>query len=213
MVKKVGEFVYEDEVLAKDNLQQWNYITSPSTGTIKNIDSKTGIVTIQNDKKPLALYAMCYGSVESVTDNQYVTLNLDAVKIIGRIGFGKITSGRLAILGKSSIENENIVYVSNCITIEELKALADKNINGLICNTVSYSCLKIYLKKDIGVALTGNESLPFSIVLLEGFTENSMCGIKDEFFKHLGKYVLLQPQTQIRAGAIRPLIYIMKHHY
>ena len=208
MLKKIGDFIYKDDVLAKDYFIEGNFINSPSTGTIKKIDTKTGIVTIQYQKNPLSLYAMCYGQVETVEKEQEVIIKIKAAKITGRIGFGKTAGGRLALLENYNIESDSIVFYSKCVTYEDLLLLSDKNINGLICNTISYSCLKKFINKDIGVAITGEEILPFPIIILKGFTKESINIDNTIFLSNEGNYVLMKPQTQIRAGAIRPCLYI-----
>jgi len=46
------------------------------------------------------------------------------------------------------------------------------------------------------------------LVILSGFTSESIDGDSSVFESNICKYVLLKPQTQIRAGATRPKAYI-----
>jgi len=182
-------------------------VDSEYTGRIQDINAETGIITICYDKKPYQAFSMCYGVVESVVDNQEVFINIDAKKVEGKIGFGHDVGGQLRVYGKDEIGTGDIVYASQCVGYNDLLVMQEKGIGGLICNTISYSCLRQFLKKDIGVVLTGEEELPFSLVILKGFTSETLC--EDNIFDlNVGKYVLLKPQTQIRAGATRPKVYI-----
>ena len=208
MQKNIGDFIYEDEVLAKNYLRSGNFITSPSTGTIKTVDTTTGIVTIQYDKKPFIQYAMCYGQVVAITNAQEVAIKVESLKITGRIGFGKDVGGRLAMFENKIIKPNSIVYAGKCVSYADLIFLSKKNINGLICNTISYSCLKKFIMKDIGVGITGAEVLPFSVIILKGFSSESIDEDNTLFYANEGNYVLMKTQTQIRAGAIRPSIYL-----
>ena len=196
MMRKLGQRTMEEMI--KKDLENYKRIKSPKTGFIKEIDAKTGFVTICYDKKPFKTLALCYGKVTSVTNNQEIYINITALKIDGKIGFGKDSAG--------TIGNE-IIY-KNHVKYNDLTSF--KDINGLICNTISYSCLKKYLGKDIGVALTGNETLPFSLIILNGFSSEPVLEDYDVFQKNTDQHILMKPFTQIRAGAVRPCLYIMK---
>jgi phosphomevalonate kinase len=116
------------------------------------------------------------------------------VCIEGKIGFGKDVGG---------VFNDSIIY-KNTLNYDDIAIFIDKKIKGIICETVSYSTLRKFLNKDIGVALTGNEDLPFSLIIMKGFSTESRDTIYDV---STGKYALIKPQTQIRAGVMRPKIY------
>jgi len=225
-IKKVkGDFVIYGELLAQKMtppqsnsiLLQLNpgpvtniyaRVDSEYTGRIQDINAETGIITICYDKKPYQAYSMCYGVVESVVGSQEVNIAVDAEKVEGKIGFGHDVGGLLRVYGKDEIGTGDIVYASQCVGSEDLLVLQGKGIGGLICNTITYSCLRGFLQKDIGVVLTGEEVLPFSLVILKGFTGETLEDEVCEFDANRGKYVLIKPQTQIRAGATRPGVYM-----
>ena len=240
MKKSKGDFVYAGEFLAEKTSRPDQLITSslqfqgkllmeylstmyknvlsPYTGNIIDVNTTTGIVTICYDKKPYQIFSMCYGKVESIIDENEINIRVNAKLIEGKIGFGANVGGNLSIFIRDSIKSGDIVYSQGFLDYDKLINFQEIGIKGLICNTISYSCLKKFLKKDIGVALTGNEILPFSIMILKGFTicpPHEACewggeggDTNQEISNHSGKYALLQPQTQIRAGAIRPKLYI-----
>jgi hypothetical protein len=68
-----------------------------------------------------------------------------------------------------------------------------------------------FIGKEIGVALTGNENVPFPIIITEGFGDFRMDSHYLEVFKQNdGKPVYLNGHTQIRAGVTRPKIILSK---
>ena len=231
-----GDFIYAGEILATKitpanplEVQSLAYnrrllmeylstlhksIVSPYTGNLADINTTTGNVTICYDKEPYQIFSMCYGTVDDIKDEQEISISVNAIKIEGKIGFGTNVGGRFSVYETDTIKSGDIVYSNKMINYDNLMSLKDKGIIGLICDTISYACLKKIIDKDIGVALTGNESLPFSIIILKGFTHK--CQLSEDICRseidatnaYSGKYVLLQPQTQIRAGAIRPKIYV-----
>jgi len=220
-----GDFIHSGELLAQKMQPQQSFsilnyynplpithiyakVNSPYTGRIQDINTTTGIITICYDKKPHQAFSMCYGKVASVVDSQEVLIDIDAMKIEGKIGFGHDVGGLLRIYEKDEIVTGDVVYANQCVSYNDLLILQEKGIGGLICNTIAYSCLKEYLGKDIGVALTGEEVLPFSMIILKGFTSESVDDNVDIFNEYVGNYILLKPQTQIRAGATRPAVYI-----
>jgi hypothetical protein len=208
MKKRVGELVYAGEILAVNSEKGYKSIVSPYTGTIQKVDTDTGMVTICYDKKPHQVFALCYGKVNRVVDDKEVFIGVDAVKVEGKIGFGRDAGGFFKHADDADETDlrrlGRIVYASH-VTYEDLMRFADMGINGLVCDSIGYGCLKKYLGKDIGVALTGNEDLPFSLVILKGFSEEALEG-ECAFEEFVGKYVLIKPHTQIRAGATRPSV-------
>jgi len=211
MKKQKGDFVYAGEILATNHSTKFKSFTSPYTGTIQEIDTKKGSITICYDKKPYKLFSYCFGEVTKIIDNKDIYINTEAIAIEGRIGFGQDIGGYLGSNQQNNLNN-CIIY-QNHVTIEDFITFTKKRINGLICNTVSYNCLKKFLNKDIGVALTGNEIIPFSLIIMKKFSQYELNEYKSDtnlYDQKLGKYVSLKPFTQIRAGASRPTVFIGK---
>jgi hypothetical protein len=241
MKKNIGDLVFQGEFIAEKMRPPTNEeaalfgtetartsykkVVAPSTGNITDINTQTGIVTILYDAKPYKLYSMCYGTVEKVVDNRDVYISINAIKIEGKIGFGKNTGGELVLFESTTEKSyqDKIVYAQQTITYTDIELFAKNKIKGLICHTISYTTLHKFLGRHIGVALTGNEVLPFSLIIIDGFchcriapscvpilakSTRSVGSDKAIHTNNIGKYTLLRPQTQIRAGAQRPEIII-----
>ena len=209
MTRRVGDFVRYGDLLAQNTVAK--RVNSQHSGFIKEINKKTGTITIHYDKKPHEIFAQCYGFVDKIVDNEEILIKINAVQIEGRIGFGSDISGEMTVL--NNLDNVDIdsfpanrIVFKNHLDDEDLDIFMQMGINGLVCNTMPYPCLKRFLKKDIGVALTGGENIPFSLIVLNGF---SSVGITDDggFMRYDGDFVYMRPYTQIRAGVSRPVIF------
>jgi len=197
---RTGDFVVAGATLARG--PQMKGVCSPYTGTIKGIDTTKGNLTIQYDKKPFQIFAQSFGTVETVIPEKSVDIRVLSTSIEGKIGFSVDRGGIYYPLERA--EKDCITYTPH-VTYDQLVSLADKGINGLIVNSISYGCLKRFLGADIGVALTGNETIPFSLLILTGFSTETLVDETAFFEGFIGKYLLLKPKTQIRAGAVRPV--------
>jgi len=204
--KRLGDFVSAGELLAESSPLQ--RVVSQYTGTIREVDTVKGTVTICYDKKPFQIYAQSLGVVVKVVDTLQVDILTKSAILEGKIGFGVDRGGCF-----TPFENANEGCVTYCPCVESyegLLALADIGINGLIVNTIPYDVLKRFLGKDIGVALTGHEVLPFSLVVLTGFSPEVVVDDSEVFLQFKRRYVLLKPKTQIRAGATRPQVVVFE---
>ncbi len=81
----------------------------------------------------------------------------------------------------------------------------------MIAASIHYEDLRKFTGEDIGVALTGNENIPFPLILTEGFGNFDMHpALQSLFRKHEDDWCYTNGHTQIRAGVIRPEIILQK---
>jgi hypothetical protein len=112
------------------------------------------------------------------------------------------------LLSRAQLMNENIIIaVKDNLTTSMLEWIKNKNIKGVIAASIDNKEWVNYHKKEIGVAITGDEDLGYSIVLIEGFGTSQL---DDGFFDYLKRFqdqnISISGRTQIRAGIIRPQI-------
>ena len=89
-----------------------------------------------------------------------------------------------------------------CVKINDL------NIQGIVCGGIDYQTLTKILKKPLGVAITGMEDTT-TIIVTEGFGEISMADRTYQLFKeNTSEMASINGATQIRAGVMRPEIFI-----
>jgi len=219
---KQGEFVREGQIIAQIVTESptgaagYIKVHSPSTGFVKEINPVTGCVKIQYEADPFYLKAFVNGRINDVTGNQGVTIESNSIFLQGAIGFGGENTGRLkvgyfvdlqaSLAGTTS--NENIIIaVKENLTPSMLEWIKIKNIKGVIAASIDNKEWVNYHKKEIGVAITGDEDLGYSIVLIEGFGTSQL---DEKLFSYFEKFqdrnISINGRTQIRAGIIRPQI-------
>ena len=97
-----------------------------------------------------------------------------------------------------------------------LRKAAHTGVIGIVCGGVIDRDLMDYLAEalnqpgyDIGVAITGQEPITFSLVVTEGFGAITMAVRTFSLLKSLnGKLASINGATQIRAGVIRPEVIV-----
>ena len=187
-------------------------IPAPTTGTIKEINTETGIVTIQYDKEPYVKKSHLHGKIIAVEENRSVKLEFEGWKTQGIIGFGSEASGLLHFSDNlNDSPTDKIIIFPKKIRFEQLKHLAENKIAGLVCASIDYEELVQFTGEDIGVALTGNEKIPFPLILTEGFGNFPMQQELADFFSaKQDHWMYINGHTQIRAGVTRPEIIVQK---
>jgi len=217
MKKGVGDFVYAGDSLASKifdkNTALPSIVSSPTTGTIKEVNLETGIVIVQYDKDPYYLKAGIKGKIERVDENTFAVISYNGLTLKGIIGFGTDASGKLNVIEKPSQlddckENDLLVFTAMIDHEIILKAI-NKKVKGIIAPSISSIDLVKFIGKEIGVALTGNEDIPFPLIITEGFGNFEMnSDYLKTFTKNNGKDIYINGHTQIRAGVTRPKMII-----
>ncbi|NLW18098.1 MAG: hypothetical protein GXY81_00095 [Candidatus Cloacimonetes bacterium] len=215
LAKRLGDFVYRDEVLAKrvergSHGEPPAFVKAPCTGTVTEIDTEKGILTLTYLHSPLLFPAHVHGTVTDVDPGRSVEIQYQAIRLEGRIAFGKECHGSFVVLENEAdiLGNElkgKIVALAFAPTRSTLEQLAKQGIAGLVCHEMDASALTNWLGFEPGVINTGNETLPFNIMVLNGFGQAAM---PQELISALKKHddCYLNPHTRIRAGVVRPFL-------
>jgi len=219
MKKALNDFVYAGDLLASKIIDMGDskhpmLVSAPSTGTIKKIDKSTGIVTIQYDREPYRRSAGVKGKIHSIKKGHSATISYDGFTLNGIIGFGVEAWGSLKYLEKmGEITNclpDQVVVISSKIDLAFLKKAEKRKVKGVVAASIDNEDLVEFIGEEIGVALTGNESIPFPIIITEGFGDFEMFKDYYKFFqKQNGKFIYMNGHTQIRAGVTRPKMIVM----
>ena len=219
MKKSVGEFIYSGDILAKIILDNKNskmplIVNAPSSGTITEINRQTGFVTIQYIKESVKLYAGIEGEIVEVEEGKSAVISYEGATILGSIGFGRTHTGKLHFIESTKeideLQENEIVAFADKIDLEFLEKCKTQKLGGVIAASIDNKELVEFIGDEIGVALTGNESIPFPLIITEGFGNFKMKENYREFIKnHSGKMTFINGHTQIRAGVTRPKIIIM----
>ncbi|MFO7895961.1 MAG: glutamate mutase L [Candidatus Cloacimonadales bacterium] len=217
--KNEGEFVYSGEVLGKNVMDNRKsnlplFANAPTTGTITEINRATGFLTIRYDRQPLSCRAGLPGKIVRVYPGKGVDIAYKGATVLGSIGFGRSHTGKLHWLQNSAgisqmTESEIAVYPGK-LDREILQQAENQKLGGIVAASIDNSVLVDFIGAEIGVALTGNEDIPFPLIITEGFGSFEMKKEYRDFFqKSDGKLALIKGHTQIRAGVTRPQIIVI----
>ncbi|MGQ9455016.1 MAG: hypothetical protein ACUVRS_04675 [Armatimonadota bacterium] len=189
---------------------------SPVAGTVELISHTTGHIGIRLPSTPVEVTAYIDGTVAEIIPDEGVVIETYAAFVQGIFGVGGERTGKLVVLGNSVDENitENLITEEHAgtvlvggasITLGALRKAADVGARGVVVGAITDADLVEYLGHDIGVAITGQEDIPTTLILTEGFGPIKMAERTFRLLKSLeGRQVSINGATQIRAGVIRP---------
>jgi uncharacterized protein (TIGR01319 family) len=211
--KRKGDFVSTGELLAvKDWKKHEHMYHSPVTGTLTEIDTKQGTVTIQYMRRDLKLYSCLKARVLHLLKNRFLELEYAGTSIQGSIGFGRTADGPVVWNDKfteADLKQDFIAVFPFALSREQLETVKRYKLAGIIVPSLQEEDVVHLLGYELGVGITGDEPLPFSIMLTEGF---GSFGYDAETTRALqdctGKHGVIFPATQIRAGVVRPSLVI-----
>ena len=92
-----------------------------------------------------------------------------------------------------------------------MQKAAEVGVKGIITGGADHKDLSDFLGRDFSVAITGNENIPFPVIITSGFGKCKMSdSLFDLFNEYNGHWTHINGTTHIRAGVIRPEIFIME---
>ena len=188
-------------------------VKSPLDGTIGNISDVTGQVIISEKPYPIEVDAYIPGKINNIFEKEGVLVSSYGMLIQGIIGIGSEKKGYIKTIDNKDIDSsenisDNIIVMKSNLTYDFYKKLSDLEVQGVVCGGIDYNTLTKILKKPLGVAITGMEDT-ITIIVTEGFGEISMANRTYELLnKNNEKFASINGATQIRAGVMRPEIFI-----
>ncbi len=220
----VGAPVAKDEVLAEGKklfgLFKAPLVTSDYAGTIESVSEVTGNVLVREASLPIDIDAYITGRVAEILPGEGAIVETRGAMVQGIFGVGGERRGtvRVAVatpeepLDEGSIRDSDrgLVLVGGLgITAAAIRRAASVGVVGLVAGGIKDSDLTDFLGYDIGVAITGAEAIPLTILVTEGFGYLAMARRTFELLKTLeGGAASINGATQIRAGVIRPEIIV-----
>ena len=105
--------------------------------------------------------------------------------------------------------NLKILIGGQTYSNEALKTAAELNVNGIVCGSIDAETLFEYVGHEIGVSITGDEDVPFTLIITEGFGDLAISKRVLDLAKDCNGFnCSINGATQVRAGATRPEIII-----
>tara|TARA_Y100000590_G_scaffold308647_1_gene348476 strand:- start:333 stop:1445 length:1113 start_codon:yes stop_codon:yes gene_type:complete len=220
MRKKIGESVCEGEVIAESKGLFGMFksdVKSPINGTLEQISDITGQIVLSEPPVPIEVDAYIPGIISDVMSEEGVVVSSIGTYIQGILGIGGEQQGELVVIPSNKrdfvlnndFKNKILVFNSS-IDYDMYKEAERVGVKGLIVGGFDYSSLSKILGYSLGVAITGSEKT-LTLIITEGFGNVSM---SDRTFnlleKNNGSQISVNGTTQIRAGVMRPEIFIYK---
>lgn len=191
-------------------------VTAPISGVVELVSTSTGHVGIRAPSEPLNLTAYMAGRVVSVEPTRSVVIEADATFVQGIFGVGGERLGDVHVLDirpDEVVREEHIPsHVAGAIlvgghspTIGSIRKAVAAGAVGFVTGSIDDGTLREYLGYDIGIALTGDEDIPMTLIITEGFGELPMSDRVVETLRRVqGRGAAINGATQVRAGAVRP---------
>ncbi len=222
MIVDVNENVTKDQIIAQNKGLFGMFKTevkSPIDGKIINISKVTGQVVISEKPLPIEVDAYIPGKINKVYEQEGVIVSSEGTFIQGIIGIGGEKKGVIKLLvdkpgqdlDLSLIDSslkDSIIVCGSYINYEIYKKAKDFGVKGIICGGVDYNTISDILGYSLGVAITGMEDTT-TLIITEGFGSINMALKTFNLLKdNDGKRASINGATQIRAGVLRPEIFI-----
>jgi hypothetical protein len=223
MTVAVGDLVTRGQVIARTK-GMWGLFKaeykSGATGTVEIVSAITGNVGVREAPSPVEVAAYIPGIVRDVMPGEGVVIEAHGALIQGIFGIGgerraplkRISPTPDSPLTEADITPElagKVILGGSNISGAALRKAAEVGVVGIVVGGIVDKDLVDYLGYDIGVAITGHENIPLSLIITEGFGTIAMADRTFSLLSSLeGREASLSGATQIRAGVIRPEIII-----
>ena len=220
---KRGDRVEVDEVVAEAKSFFGLFTSackSPYSGTVEFFSPTTGHLGVRGQPTPIEVKAYLKGQVAEVTEGEGALIEASGALIQGIFGVGGERHGEIAVLtddpnavlGPEDVPGDaggKILVGGQRFTVEAMKKAEGSAAAALVSGGIWDTDLSRHLGYEIGVAITGEESIRTTIIITEGFGEIPMAERTFALLKELeGREASVSGATQIRAGVMRPEIIV-----
>jgi len=223
MLKKVGDEVAVGDLLAQSRglfgLGK-KELKSPVAGRIELISNVTGQVTLREPPIPIEVSAYLSGRVAEILPREGAVIETVGAMIQGIFGVGGERRGEIAIVATGPDQvldapalsgplTGKVVVGGALVTAAALRRAAEAGVAAIVVGGIIDTDLIALIGHDLGVAITGQENIPFTLILTEGFGAIPMADRTWNLLRRLqGRSASVNGATQIRAGVMRPEVIV-----
>lgn len=195
-------------------------VKSSTTGTVEFVTPTTGNVGVRKPPIPVEVDGYISGKVVEVVPDEGVLVETHGALVQGIFGIGGERRGRIKVvvadandeltIDKLPADCTGLVLIGgSLVRADVLRETAKRGAKGVVTGGIIDDDVAEYLGYDIGVAITGHENIPQTVIVTEGFGQLAMANRTFDMLKTLeGKMASINGATQIRAGALRPEIIV-----
>jgi len=219
----VGGAVREHELLAERRSCFGLFrrtLSAPAAGTLESLSEVTGQAILRGPPLPVEIAAHLDGRVVEVLPGEGAVLEAVGSLVQGIFGLGGEARGPLVmavdgpdeVLDHDRIERAHqgqVLVGGALVTADAFLRAARLGVAAVVTGGFHYCDVKRLLGRELEVAVTGEEELGCTLVITEGFGRMNMAGRTFELLgQHAGKRAAVNGATQIRAGVIRPEVFV-----
>ncbi|MGQ9697515.1 MAG: hypothetical protein ACUVRO_05925 [Armatimonadota bacterium] len=219
----IGDRVEKDQIIAESRALFGlirTTVKSPVSGTVEHLSPVSGSLGIRAAPIPVEIDAYIQGTIAEVLPEEGVEVEAQGAFIQGIFGVGGERRGTVRVvvpspeepLDSSAVSEDHrgcVLVGGSLITADALKRAESVGASAIVASAIVDRDLIDFLGYDIGVAITGHEDIPLTIIVTEGFGRIPMARRTFDLLRSLeGHTASVNGATQIRAGVIRPEIIV-----
>lgn len=189
-------------------------------GLLESVSKVTGQIILRGDPIPVQVKAYVPGRVIEVLPEQGVVIESRVSLIQGIFGIGNETFGPIRMVCERfdqpltedliTAEMRGAVLIGGArMSNSAVRKALEVGAAAIVSGGIDDQDLKEILGYDLGVAITGTETVGITLIVTEGFGD---IGMAERTFRLLqsraGEMASVNGATQIRAGVMRPEIVI-----
>jgi len=195
-------------------------VESDYDGTFEAYSEITGNALVREPSIPISMDAYVTGTIAEIMPEEGAVVETRGAMVQGIFGVGGERRGtiRVIVAGPDEVLDEGHIKPehSGCLlvggagmTAAAIRRAAEVGAKGIVAGGIKDADLSEFLGYEIGVAITGGESIPLTLLVTEGFGFLAMAARTFSLMRSLeGEEASINGATQIRAGVIRPEILV-----
>ncbi len=187
LVRQRGDVVEAGEVIARTQ-GLWGLfkseVRSPMAGTLEEVSTTSGHARIRGEARRVEVKAHIAGRVVEVMEGEGAVIEARGAVVQGIFGVGGERRGQVRVIAKGPEERMDPAAVGECggcvvvagagADAAAIRSAAEAGAAALVVGAVRDDALRDYVGYDIGVAITGQEDVPMTLIVTEGFGELPM---------------------------------------
>ncbi|MDG2149733.1 MAG: hypothetical protein P8N09_09420 [Planctomycetota bacterium] len=193
---------------------------APTAGVFESVSKVSGQAIFREEPIPVEVKAYVGGIVSEVEDTFGVHVDSRGTMVQGIFGIGPEVSGPIAMAGDDPTSpllatdlkesHRGAILVGGSFApLDTLRACIQQGVKALVIGGIDAADLKELLGYDLGVAITGNETVGLTLVVTEGFGQLAMSAKTHRLLADkAGQTASVSGATQIRAGVMRPEVLV-----
>lgn len=223
MLKAEGDTVAKGDPLARSKGIFGMFkteVAAEADGTLEQVSSTTGQVMIRGAAIPVQVKAYLSGRVVEVLPREGCIIENDVLMVQGIFGVGGETEGEIRVacrdheqvLSPELITEDMkgaVVLGGARMTVAAIRRAVEVGAAAVVSGGIDDQDLRDLLGRDLGVAITGNETIGITVIITEGFGDIAMAARTWRLLADkAGRHASVNGATQIRAGVMRPEILV-----